>query len=251
MKVFISWSGEMSHKAALALEEWLPQVINAAKPFVSSEDIEKGQRWNSELEKELEQSDFGIVVLTPENINRPWLNFEAGALSKKLGQNKARVCPLLLNLNHSDLTDSCPLKQFQATKVEKNDFLRLLKSVHNVIDEKSLTEQQLEKSFSKWWPDIENKLKEVINTIEEGMTFVEFDKQTKEEKMLDELLGLTRLLYMKIMKQREFDEDAIKDIAENCIVEYEKLRIEELKYFTKNRESSNSADDDYDKFNNR
>lgn len=83
MKVFISWSGDYSGKIAIALREWLPSVIQSLEqPYVSSEDIAKGSRWNAEVTKELENSCFGIICLTPENLIAPWLHFEAGALSK-------------------------------------------------------------------------------------------------------------------------------------------------------------------------
>ena len=91
MKVFISWSGAISHQVALVLREWLPSVIQAVEPYVSSEDIDKGARWTTDISKELEASQYGILCVTPENIEAPWLNFEAGALSKTI--DKSRVCP--------------------------------------------------------------------------------------------------------------------------------------------------------------
>ena len=42
MKVFISWSGNKSHKVAMIFREWLPSVIQSLEPYVSSEDIDKG-----------------------------------------------------------------------------------------------------------------------------------------------------------------------------------------------------------------
>lgn len=41
MKVFISWSGNKSHKVAMIFREWLPSVIQSLEPYVSSEDIDK------------------------------------------------------------------------------------------------------------------------------------------------------------------------------------------------------------------
>ena len=104
MKVFISWSGDRSHKVALVLEEWLRSVIQAVEPYVSSKDIDKGARWFSDISVELEKADFGIVCITPENQKEPWIAFEAGALAKKL--NQSRVCPFVIELGKTDLTTS-------------------------------------------------------------------------------------------------------------------------------------------------
>jgi hypothetical protein len=71
MKVFISWSGEMSHKVANVLRDWLPYVIQAVDPFVSSGDINKGERWGDVLAEELEDTEFGIICLTPYNVKAP------------------------------------------------------------------------------------------------------------------------------------------------------------------------------------
>jgi hypothetical protein len=49
---------------------------------MSAEEIGKGERWSINLAKELESSNFGLVCLTPENVNAPWLHFEAGAILK-------------------------------------------------------------------------------------------------------------------------------------------------------------------------
>ena len=79
VKVFISWSGEHSRQIALALREWLPQALQAAKPYMSEKDTEAGGLWDVILATQLEGSDFGIICLTPSNLDSRWLNFEAGA----------------------------------------------------------------------------------------------------------------------------------------------------------------------------
>lgn len=68
MKVFISWSGPRSKAVAEALRDWLPDVMQALKPWVSSEDIRKGKQWNLELTRELEGTHVGVICLTPENL---------------------------------------------------------------------------------------------------------------------------------------------------------------------------------------
>jgi hypothetical protein len=53
MKVFISHSGKRSHAVALTLRQWLPDVIQSVKPWLSSEDIEAGARWGNEVTSSL------------------------------------------------------------------------------------------------------------------------------------------------------------------------------------------------------
>ena|SRR6185312_7799939 len=61
--IFISWSGKRSLYAAEALREWLPNVIQAAKPWMSERDIEKGARGLTEVGNALEGMKVGIICL--------------------------------------------------------------------------------------------------------------------------------------------------------------------------------------------
>ncbi len=81
MKVFISWSGDESRQIAEALRDWLATLSESVEPYMSARDNEAGVRWNSVISGELERSDFGILCVTPTNLQAPWLLFEAGALS--------------------------------------------------------------------------------------------------------------------------------------------------------------------------
>jgi TIR domain len=101
VRVFLTWSGPTSKRVAATLREWLPRVIQSTVPYMAEEDLGKGQKWFAEISSQLGQSDFGIVCLTPENLNEPWIHFEAGALGGKLDQ--ARVTPFLVGLSPSDI----------------------------------------------------------------------------------------------------------------------------------------------------
>lgn len=129
MDVFISWSGERSRAAAEALRGWLPMIINALKPWLSSADIDKGTRWSTDVATRLEAAKVGILCLTPNNLHSDWILFEAGALSKTL--ENTFVCPFLIGLEPTDLEQ--PLAQFQATrnslKKPENNLLFLLKKL--------------------------------------------------------------------------------------------------------------------------
>ena len=38
--------------------------------------MEKGKRWDREISTQLEKSQLGIICLTPENRDSPWIQFE-------------------------------------------------------------------------------------------------------------------------------------------------------------------------------
>jgi 8-oxo-dGTP pyrophosphatase MutT (NUDIX family) len=175
MKVFLSWSGNRSHKVALTFRDWLPSVIQSLVPFVSSEDIDKGSRWGTDIAKELEDSTFGILCVTKHNINAPWLIFEAGALSKKL--DKAFVCPFLFDIERSEVDG--PISQFQSTIFEKDDIRKLVRALNKACSNDRLSDERLDKTFDRWYPDLEKQLKEV-NSIDE-LTVKEIKGSEKDD----------------------------------------------------------------------
>jgi hypothetical protein len=122
--VFISWSGPRSKHAAQALRDWLPMVVQAAKPWMSSTDIDKGTRGLEEISKALEGMKTGIICLTPENLSAKWIVFEAGGLLKT-EDAKSRVCTYLLAGLEPQAVES-PLGMFQATRAEKEDTRHLV-----------------------------------------------------------------------------------------------------------------------------
>lgn len=150
MKVFISWSGERSKQAAEGLRHWIPDVIQAVQPWMSSEDIDPGERWNAQVARELHDSQFGIICLTPESLNSAWMLFEAGALAKTL--DKTSVCPYLIGLDEVDLKG--PLAQFQAAKANKDGTLSLIRSINTGLGTQMLPDDKLRRTFERWWPDL-------------------------------------------------------------------------------------------------
>ena len=155
MKVFISWSGDKSRAVAQALHDWIPFVINEAKPFMSadSDSIESGQRWSAVIAKELESTNFGIICTTASNQFAPWLNFEAGALAKQIGD--ARVAPVAIDLKPSEIKQ--PLGQFNGDALTLVGIRRLLRSVNNAANA-PLSEKLLDPAIDMWWPKLEEKI---------------------------------------------------------------------------------------------
>lgn len=153
MKVFISWSGERSKALAVALKEWLPLILQYAKPWVSEKDISAGERWAQAISGELESSNFGILCITPENLSSEWILFEAGALSKSMLD--AKVIPLLFGLELSDL--SGPLSQFQALKVDQQGLMDVAKAI-NAVSETKASEATINQLVPALWLQLQQKI---------------------------------------------------------------------------------------------
>ena len=179
--VFISWSKPKSKSVAEAFRDWLPSVIQAVKPWLSSHDINKGARWSREIAGQLKDAKVGIVCLTPENLDAPWLNFEAGALSKTV--EDAFVCPYLFGVEPAQVKG--PLSQFQLTKAEKQDTRQLLGTINKALGETGLTEPQLDRVFEKWWPEIEEKLRAIPDREIAA-------PQRPDREILEEILSIVR-----------------------------------------------------------
>lgn len=183
MDIFLSWSGERSRLFAETLHQWLPKVIQNVKPWMSSSDIDKGLRWISEISDRLTKSNFGIICLTTESYKSPWLLFEAGAISSKIG--KSKVCPILLDFKPSVL--SGPLSQFQATEFSKEDIYKLLKTINKNFGSKELPDNQLKETFDVWWPNLEKEIAKIPESVEKK-------PEKSQYQMIEEILTYTRTL---------------------------------------------------------
>lgn len=194
MKIFISWSGEGSRNVALALREWIPDVIQSVKPWMSETDIAAGERWDPAVDKELSESKFGIICLTKENLNAPWILFETGALAKAI--ENSRVCPYLLELRPSDLP-SGPLTKFQAKIADRNGTFDIVHSINDALDElEKLDEKKLEKAFGRWWGELEEKIRRLPQPMEERQSF------RTDTDMLQEALELLREISRRVSSKR-------------------------------------------------
>lgn len=155
MKIFISWSGATSRQVAVALSNWLPKVIQGVHPFVSAKDIDKGTNWTYELTKELNDTNFGIICLAPDNLVSPWLNYEAGAITKSVD---SRVAPVLFHVTKEDVQP--PMSQLQMTEIALEEFELLMASVNKAAGS-PLSGEQVKESVSVWWPSLQEAIGEI------------------------------------------------------------------------------------------
>lgn len=97
-----------------------------------------------ELAKQLNELRFGIICLSFDNLEKPWVLFEAGAISNHF---ENRLSPYLLGLTHADIKQ--PLAQFQLTVANEADTKALLLSINRALGGR-LDETVLGDSFDVW-----------------------------------------------------------------------------------------------------
>jgi hypothetical protein len=148
---------------------------------MSDSDIEKGAHWDGVIADQLNKTDTGVVCLTPENMNRPWILFEAGALAKRV--SRGRVCTYLFDIQPQNIPP--PLGLFQHTVTTDEDTCKLLLSLNKQLD-KPLPEPDVRALFDATWPPVRAKL----DAIPPPAQPINTDRSVEE--MVAELLDLSR-----------------------------------------------------------
>ncbi len=185
MKIFISWSGQVSKSVGLALHEWLPIVLQHVEPWLSEVDIQAGEHWPVRIAKELEDCEFGIICLTKENVTAPWIFFEAGALSRSF--TGGAVCPYLFDIDYAALP--APLAQFQAKLATKESTAELVGAI-NKASGQPIPQSRLSPVFDNLWPQLERKLAQ----ISKGQP----GKDSPRDTLLEQLITRVRRIDQKL-----------------------------------------------------
>ncbi|MBO9533932.1 MAG: toll/interleukin-1 receptor domain-containing protein [Solirubrobacteraceae bacterium] len=196
MRVFISWSGDQAKPVAAALRDFLPLLLPDANPWMSDTDILAGVRWTTEIEKVLEESRVGVICVTRENQHRPWINFEAGAIAKRVGDT-GRVVPLAIDLKKDTL--SFPLAQFNAVNGDRHGIFEMVKSINDALD-KSRPVAALEKLYPSVW---DSDLAPVLEAAKLASSQPTNEDPRTERELLQELLALTRAIAVRDRSQSQ------------------------------------------------
>jgi hypothetical protein len=218
MKVFISWSKEGSKECAEILRDWIKCTLQASEPWISSKDLDKGSLWFTEINDQFKDTKVGIVCLTKENKNNPWILFEAGALAKGLSTN--RVCTFLLDLEPTDLQN--PLAQFNHTLPNEEGMKSLLITINSELAEKKLDDRILDQVFQTYWPIFEKKFKDL--KLNNNKPESEKDSVRSSDDILKEILNTTRTLDKRIRNLEINNDKSFRtSISKNEL--YEKVMI--------------------------
>lgn len=185
MKVFISWSGELSREIGQVFRDWLPDVLQFVEPFFTPNDVEKGKRWATEIASHLGESKIGLVCLTAQNLEAPWLLFEAGAISK---YEDSHLCPMLFGIDDSQLKG--PLAQFQATQYSRDEIYKFVIAINGAAGEKSLSQAKVSNAFDKWWPELDQKIVALLSR----PISTTAPKPRPTTDMVEEILGIVRTI---------------------------------------------------------
>ncbi len=185
------------------IRDWLPQMLDRVDPWMSDTDIQAGTRALQVIEDRLNNSEFGIIVVTTENQHSTWLNFEAGALSKRFEGRTSRVVPVLVNFDSFYQIEG-PIRQFQGIMltrkpeteeagaeraVDKESVRELLKAVSDVA---GTNWPMVETRFEWSWPDFESAITEAMKLAGVQPPAPEVTDTALLKELLDKVDGLER-----------------------------------------------------------
>lgn len=193
MKIFLSWSGNKSQLVAELLNEWLRCTLQFTQPWLSNESIDRGALWFSEIANQLADTSVGILCITNENKDSPWILFEAGAIAK--GLNNTRVCTFLIDLNPEDI--SGPLAQFNHTLCNKASIKKLIDTINRLYDN-PLSPDILDNVFETYWESFNINLTAILQDESHPKT----NKRSHDE-ILTEVLNTIRSLDRRMIGMEE------------------------------------------------
>ncbi len=189
MKIFLSWSGKLSKQIAREFEIWIPTVVPHIDVFYSKESLEVGRQWIDGLNKALEDVRYGISIITQDNLQSPWINYEAGAIFHKSSSDQCILIPILIDVNKAELTG--PLGTFQAINFSEQEIRKLVLSLNENLGEKKIPESMLDTMFNIHWKEFNKRIGVILEEHE-----INFDpeKQINSETMLKRIYEYTRTL---------------------------------------------------------
>ncbi|MCA9469587.1 MAG: toll/interleukin-1 receptor domain-containing protein [Nitrospira sp.] len=245
MKVFICWSGARSKAFAEILQSWFPKVLGATiKPIVSM-DISKGAVWFEELNTLLADARAGVICVTPEALHSPWIHYEAGVLTKALGDTRTeftkrkhlhpiRLFTFLHGVEVSELQG--PLAAFQSTSAQNpEDTQRLLQTMVDLMPKQVQgAVPRWEQQFQGLWDDFQKNLRNIppaqletvfpdLGNLFKRKTFYEPLRDCVNQNWLARYDGIRETLN-KVREQRE----QVRRVCSSFIIGVYDALIEEL-----------------------
>ena len=224
MKIFIAWSKDTSGAIGNALRKWLMKISKKFTPIISTQDIALGSVWRTSLGEELTDADYGVLCVTEDNLESPWLCYEAGALgistaSHDKEEHKPRIAPILFgNVKASQVAS--PIQDFQSKPFTRDNMLALALDLTERYRDVSPNlnppdERDIERNFNASYEELESEIQAILKEAEETRirrkreaeeTHIrekldEFDKTLKDFQLDngdDEMIQMGNLVFGKL-----------------------------------------------------
>lgn len=196
MKLFISVSGTLSTEIGEHLSKWIAAVLQHVEPWIAVDDLNKGAHWPTKLADSLGDTDCGLIVLCRDNLDSPWLMYEAGVIAARTKME--RVAGLLIDVSPSSVKP--PLGHFQLTRFDRDDVCRLIHRLNEWTNSPRAVET-INRAFNALWADCEAKVRECIASCNTATPAPVRDHNA----MIEEILTLTRDLYRRAGTPRTED----------------------------------------------
>lgn len=158
MKIFISWSGELGRNIAIIIKNWLPQINKEFNTFSSDEDIEKGSNWLNTIQKQLDETNFMINIITKDALKSKWQFYEFGTLYNNIGHSN--IVSIIVDVNPNELP--IPYSSLFLCDFSKPTFHKLVKKLNNESPI-PISDKKIESKFKEYWPYLNNKYNKLIN----------------------------------------------------------------------------------------
>jgi hypothetical protein len=164
--IFISYSKQVTHDVAKVIEELIyaiyPKGSSNVDVFLSSKRIKAGA-FKDQILDAMKNAKFAISILSPENINAPWLMFEAGALTMAVEQNGGKFMPYLFCRHASKreaTIDDLQYAQYQKDyKENQNQLFILLQNLNASLSKSNqVDELQINSKINDHWDSISKRL---------------------------------------------------------------------------------------------
>lgn len=167
MKIFLSWSKLKSKELAMVTKDFLEGMFRGTiTVWMSSESIAYGSMSMLDINKALKDSEKCITFITEENVNSPWIMYEAGAIAGKNYLESESdigdaVVPIIFDNIDSKNFVSHPLNQFQRLSFCKESMYKLIKQL-NVKTNAFSDDKTLEKQFNLNWNSLNKSIKNIL-----------------------------------------------------------------------------------------
>lgn len=179
MRLFLSWSEKKSGDVAARFATFIRCAIQSIEPWISSRDIDNGTVWFGEISSQLSSCSSGVIFITKNNQNNPWLLFESGALYKGLSEN--RIFTYLVDMPVSDIELGSPFTQINHTTHNRESVLKLIESINKTLGDDLKSVDVIREIFDALWVKYDEDIKTILNS--------EVDTNDKEKNSEENILN--------------------------------------------------------------